>query len=74
MYMAPITRAKAAPSPAVRRTVGAVALPVAGVVMVPFLAAYAVYAGVALTARGLAAAPRAIGEMVDYAGGVLVGR
>jgi hypothetical protein len=74
MYMGPITRAKPAVSPLVRRSVGAVALPVAGVVMLPFLAGYALYAGVALTARGLLAAPRALGEMVDYAGEVLVGR
>ena len=74
MYMAPITRAKAPPSAAVRRTVGAIAVPVAGVVMVPFLAGYALYAGAVLAVRGLVAAPRALGDIVDYAGEVLVGR
>lgn len=74
MYMAPITRAKAPPSAGVRRGVGVVALPVAGIVMVPFLAGYALYAGMALSVRAIAAAPRALGDMIDYAGEVLVGR
>ena len=74
MYMGPITRAKPAVSPTVRRAVGAVALPLAGLLLLPFLSAYALYAGTVIGMRSLGGAPRLLGQAVDYAGGVLVGR
>ena len=74
MYMAPITAAKAPVSTTAQRLTGLVVLPISAVVMVPFLAGYAVYAVVALGARGLAKAPRALLDMVDYAGQVALGR
>lgn len=74
MYMAPIVRAKPPVSATLRRATGAVVLPLSAVVIIPFLAAYAVYAGVMLTLRGLARAPRTLSEMVDYAGDVVLGQ
>jgi hypothetical protein len=74
MYMAPITAAKAPVSTTAQRLTGLVVLPVSAMVMVPFLVGYAVYAVAALGLRGLFKAPRALREMVDYAGQVALGR
>lgn len=74
MYMAPITAAKAPTSTAVQRLVGIAVLPVSAVIMVPFLAGYAIYAVTALSLRGLSKAPRALLDMIDYAGQVTLGR
>lgn len=73
MYMAPIVRAKPPVSTLARRATGAVVLPLSVVAMVPFLAVYAVYGGVALALRGLVKAPRTLFEMVDYAGSTILG-
>ncbi|WP_332788607.1 hypothetical protein [Sphingomonas sp. GB1N7] len=74
MYMAPITAAKAPVSTTAQRVTGLIVLPISAVVMVPFLAGYAVYAVAALGVRGLIKAPRALLQMVDYAGQVALGR
>lgn len=74
MYMAPIVAAKAPVSTTKQRMVGLAVLPVSAVVMVPFLAGYAIYAVLALAVRGLFKAPRALLDMVDYAGQVALGR
>ncbi|MDQ2877556.1 MAG: hypothetical protein M3R41_00570 [Pseudomonadota bacterium] len=71
--MAPIVRAKAPVSIARRRLVGAVAMPLSIAVMVPWLAAYALYAGTVLTVRSVAKAPRALLGIVDYAGTAVLG-
>ena len=73
MYMAPIVRAKPPVSALARRATGAVVVPLSVVVMVPFLAIYAVYGGVALSLRGMARAPRTLIEMIDYAGSTVLG-
>lgn len=73
MFMAPITAARAPVSPTLRRVTGAVVLPLSAVVMVPFLAGYAVYALIALALRGLVKAPHALVECVDYAGTAVLG-
>lgn len=73
MYMAPIVRAKAPVSVTARRLTGLVVLPVSAVFMVPFLAAYAVYAGVTLGIRSIGKAPRALLDMIDYAGTAVLG-
>lgn len=72
MYMAPIVRSTPV-SATVRRATGAVVLPLSALVMLPFLAGYAVYAAVALGVRGATRAPRALLDMVDYAGSVVLG-
>lgn len=74
MYMAPIVATKAPVSPALRRATGAVVLPLSALMMVPFLAGYAVYAAAVLGIRGAAKAPRALLDMVDYAGTAMLGR
>ena len=74
MYMAPIVRSKAPVSAFARRATGAVVLPLSVAFMVPFLAAYAVYAGLALSVRTVAKAPKALLDMVDYAGTAILGR
>lgn len=73
MYMAPIVRAKPPVSTTLRRATGAVVLPVSVVVMLPFLAVYAVYGGIALALRSLTRAPRALVEIVDFAGSTVLG-
>lgn len=74
MYMAPIVRAKPPVSVVRRRAIGAVVLPLSVVVMLPFLAVYAVYGSVALALRGVTRVPRALAEAVDYAGSAVLGR
>ena len=74
MYMAPITAAKAPVSTTAQRIVGFAVLPVSALVMVPFLVGYAIYAVTALSLRGIFKAPRALLDMVDYAGQVALGR
>lgn len=74
MYMAPIVRAKAPVSTTARRLTGAAVLPLSALVMLPFLAGYAIYAGVALGLRGAGKAPRALVDMIDYAGTAILGR
>lgn len=73
MYMAPIVRARAPVSPTARRVTGAIVLPLSAAVMLPFLAGYALYAGLALGVRGVIKAPRTVLQMVDYAGTVILG-
>ena len=73
MYMAPIVREKPPVSAFARRATGVVVLPLSALVMVPFLAAYAAYAAVTLGFRTVLNAPRALVQMVDYAGTVLLG-
>ena len=73
MYQAPIVRSKAASVP-VRRSVGVVALLVSVLVMVPWLLLNALFGAVVLGAKGAIAVPRALLQMIDYAGGVFVGR
>ena len=73
MYMAPIVRTKAPVSTIARRATGAVVLPLSVAFMVPFLAAYAVYVGLALSVRAIVKAPRALLDMVDYAGTAILG-
>lgn len=73
MYMAPIVRAKPRVTVTARRATGLVVLPLSVAAMVPFLAVYAVYVGVALTLRGLLRVPRTLVEMIDYAGDVVLG-
>lgn len=67
MYMAPITRAKAASRPALRRAVGVPVLALAAVVTMPWLALHALYAGAVLGGRFVV-------EAADYAGQVALGR
>lgn len=68
MYMAPIVRAKPPVSTTVRRATGLVILPLSAMTMLPFLAAYSVYAGGVLALRGLVRVPRTLVEMIDFAG------
>ncbi|GAA0317082.1 hypothetical protein GCM10009087_29330 [Sphingomonas oligophenolica] len=74
MYMAPIIRTKAPVSTIARRATGAVVPPLSVAFMVPFLAVYAAYAGLALSARTVARAPRALLDMIDYTGTAILGR
>jgi hypothetical protein len=74
MYMAPIVAAKAPVSTTTQRMVGLVVLPVSAVVMVPFLAGYAIYAVTALSLHSIVKAPRALLDIVDYAGRIALGR
>jgi len=74
MYMAPVTAAKAPVSTPLQRGVGLVVLPVSVLVMAPFLAGYALYAATMLALRGIGKAPRALLDMIDYAGRVALGR
>ena len=74
MYMAPIVAAKPPVSTSAQRLTGLIVLPLSALVMVPFLAGYAVYAAGALSLRGLWKAPSALLQMVDYAGQVALGR
>jgi hypothetical protein len=72
--MGPITRAKPAPSLAIKRAVGAPVLLLSALFMVPFLAGYAVYGVTAVAIRSLANLPKTLVGMVDYAGEVILGR
>ena len=75
MYMAPIVAAKPPiTTTTAQRLTGLVVLPVSALVMVPYLAGYAVYAATVLAVRGAWKAPRALLDMVDYAGKVALGR
>lgn len=74
MYIGPIVRAKAPVKTPVRRSVGTVVLLVSGLVMLPWLAGYALFAGVALAFRLAGRAPRALLDMIDYAGEIALGR
>ena len=68
MYMAPIARADAPAShPALRRAVGVPVLVLAAVITLPWLAANALVAGVAI-AIGFG------GQAADYAGKIALGR
>jgi hypothetical protein len=73
MYMAPIVRNKAPVSIMRRRLSGGVVLPLAVLFMLPWLALYALYAGTMLAVRGIVGAPRALLQMVDYAGTAVLG-
>lgn len=73
MYMAPIVRSKAPVSIMRRRLSGGVVLPLAVLFMLPWLALYALYAGTMLAVRGIVGAPRALLQMVDYAGTTVLG-
>ncbi|CAN5494068.1 hypothetical protein BH09PSE4_BH09PSE4_16260 [soil metagenome] len=73
MYMAPIVAAKTS-NPILRRLVGLPVLAVSAVVMLPWLAVYALWSAVALTVRSLPRLPRTVMTMVDYAGTVALGR
>ncbi|WP_305172559.1 hypothetical protein [Sphingomonas aurea] len=61
-------------SPLVRRAVGVPVLLVAAAAMLPWMALNAAVAGVVLGARGIAAAPKAVVQAIDYAGTVVLGR
>lgn len=78
MYMEPIVAVqhsdKQASSTLLRRTVGMPVLVASAVVMVPWLVVTGAVSGVVLGARGLVAAPRTLGAMLDYAGRVALGR
>ena len=74
MYMERIVAAKAPASPVLRRSVGIVVMLTSIAVMAPFLAICAVWAGAVLGLRALAALPRTLVQMVDYAGTVALGR
>lgn len=67
MYMGAIVRAKAPASTTKRRLVGTAMLLGGIVVMVPYLALQAAFAGAVLGAKGIVG-------MVDYAGDVALGR
>jgi len=73
MYMAPIVRTKPAVSAMRRRLAGGVVMPLAVMFMVPWLALYALYAATVLTVQGMARAPRALLQMIDYAGTAVLG-
>lgn len=73
MYMAPIVRAKAPVSIVRRRLSGGVVMPLAMLFMLPWLALYALYAGTILAVHGVAGAPRALLQMIDYAGTAVLG-
>ncbi len=73
MYMAPIVRTKPTVSVMRRRLAGGVVMPLAVLFMVPWLALYAVYAAGVLTVQGVARAPRALLQMIDYAGTAVLG-
>lgn len=73
MYMAPIVRTKPAVSAMRRRLSGGVVMPLAILFMLPFLALYALYAVTMLGVHGAAKAPRALLQMIDYAGTAVLG-
>jgi hypothetical protein len=73
MYMAPIIRTKPAVSVMRRRLSGGVVMPLAVLFMLPFLTLYAIYAVTVLTVQGVARAPRALLQMIDYAGTAVLG-
>jgi hypothetical protein len=73
MYMAPIVRSKAPVSVMRRRLSGGVMTPLAVLFMLPWLALYALYAGTVMTVRGVSKAPRALLQMIDYAGTAVLG-
>lgn len=73
MYMAPIARTKPPVSAMRRRLAGGVAMPLALLFMLPFLTLYAIYAATMLTVHGAARAPRALLQMIDYAGTAVLG-
>ena len=75
MYMAPIVRARRAPSsPLARRLIGAPVLLVSVAAMLPWLAVNAVVSGAVVGALALARGPRALVQAIDYAGEVALGR
>lgn len=74
MYMGPISRAKAPAKAPVRRSAGTAMLLVSALVMLPWLAGYVLFAGAALVFRLASKAPRALLDMIDYAGTVALGR
>ncbi len=57
-----------------RFVTGVPVLALATVVMVPWLAGHALLAGVAIGARALPGAPRALMAAIDYAGSIALGR
>jgi hypothetical protein len=73
MYMAPIVRTKPAVSVMRRRLSGGVVMPLAVLFMLPFLTLYAIYAATMLGVQGVARAPRALLQMIDYAGTAVLG-
>ncbi|MEG3147581.1 hypothetical protein U1839_23265 [Sphingomonas sp. RT2P30] len=73
MYMAPIVRSKAPVSIMRRRLSGGVVMPLAVLFMLPWLALYALYAGTVMAIRGVSRAPRALLQMIDYAGTAVLG-
>ena len=74
MRMGPIVTAKSPAPAALRRTVGALALLLAALVMLPWLGVHALVAAITLTARAIPAAPHAALAAIDYAGAVALGR
>jgi hypothetical protein len=56
-----------------RRLSGGVVMPLAVLFMLPWLALYALYAGMMLAVRGITVVPRALLRMVDYAGTAVLG-
>ncbi|WP_375397410.1 hypothetical protein [uncultured Sphingomonas sp.] len=74
MFMAPPVRARPARPRALHRVVGAPALLIAAVFMLPWLVLYAAYGLIALALRNVVKGPRTLVAMVDYAGEVLIGR
>lgn len=73
MYMAPIVRTKPAVSVMRRRLSGGVVMPLAVLFMLPFLTLYAIYAATMLGVQGMVKAPRALLQMIDYAGTAVLG-
>ncbi len=73
MYMAPIVRSKAPVSITRRRLSGGVVMPLAVLFMLPWLALYTLYASTVMTVRGVSKAPRALLQMIDYAGTAVLG-
>jgi hypothetical protein len=73
MYMAPIIRTKPAVSVMRRRLSGGVVMPLAVLFMLPFLTLYAIYAATVLGVQGMVKAPRALLQMIDYAGTAVLG-
>ncbi|MBJ6123392.1 hypothetical protein [Sphingomonas mollis] len=74
MYMGPIVAAKSSSSPLARVLVGIPTLMLAAMLLLPWLAANAMAAGLMLGLRALPGAPRALMAAIDYAGTVALGR
>lgn len=73
MYMAPITAAPAT-SPALRAAVGIPVLMLSVLVMLPWLAVNVAVSALVIGVLALARGPRALLQMIDYAGKTALGR